>query len=162
MNIEISTISIRKVGEADIASMIASRIDYLTEMQGERESRFVEQLKNDLSGFFHRSIADGSVVAFLAEYEGTALSYGAMVLREIPGDFNRSSYLEGDILNMYTIPHARRKGISTLILNRLINEAKALGVTKLALHTSKDGEKLYRSVGFEAPEYPYLEMALVY
>jgi len=162
MNIEISTIGIRKVEEADIDSMIAYRIAYLTEMQGARESRFVELLKKDLSVFFHRSIADGSFVSFVAEYEGTALSYGAMVLREIPGDFNRSSYLEGDILNMYTIPLARRKGISTLILNRLITEAKAMGVTKLALHTSKDGEKLYRSVGFKAPEYPYLEMALVY
>ena len=58
---------------------------------------------------------------------------------------------------MYTIPEARRKGISSLILERLLEEAKLMGMTKVALHTSKDGEKLYRNFGFAEPHYPYLE-----
>ena len=80
-----------------------------------------------------------------------------MVIKEIPGDVKRSTYLEGDILNMYTIPEARRKGISSLILESLLNEAKKTGITKVALHTSKDGEKLYRKYHFSEPVYPYLE-----
>lgn len=160
MNIEISKISVRKVDDVDIEAMIRYRIDYLTEMQGEREPNFIEEITNKLSTFFHKSIANNSFVALVAEYEGTIVGYGGLVLREIPGDFNCSSYLEGDILNVYTVPKARRKGISTVILNQLINEAKSLGVTKLALHTSKDGEQLYRSVGFNKPQYPYLELVL--
>jgi len=162
MNIEIPKIKIRTVEEADIALMIRHRVDYLTEMQGERETSFIEQLKADMQGFFHRSLINGSFIALVAEFEGIALAYGGMVLREIPGDFNRSSYLEGDILNMYTIPTARRKGISTLILKELLSKAKSLGVTKVALHTSRDGEKLYRSVGFSEPLYPYLELPIEY
>lgn len=160
MNIEISKVSIRKVEEADIAAMISHRIDYLTEMQGERKPAFVEELRNEMSAYFHKSLANGSFIALVAEYDGNIVAYGGLVLREIPGDFNRSTYLEGDILNMYTIPKARRMGISTLILNQLLTEAKSLGVTKLALHTSKDGEKLYRSFGFNKPVYPYLELPL--
>ena len=159
-NIEISKISVRKVNDVDIDAMIRYRIDYLLEMQGEREPSYVEQLTNKLSAYFHKGIANNSFLALVAEYEGAIVSYGGLVLREIPGDFNCPSYLEGDILNMYTIPKVRRKGISTVILNQLITEAKSLGVTKLALHTSKDGEKLYRSVGFNKPEYPYLELVL--
>jgi len=79
-----------------------------------------------------------------------------MALRRIPGDFNGTTYLEGDVLNMYTLHEARRQGISTLILNRLIAEAKNQGVTKLALHTTMAGEKLYRSAGFDNPMYPYM------
>jgi len=162
MNIEISKIKIRNVEAVDIASMIRYRIDYLTEMQGERESSFIEELKVEMNEFFHKSISNSSFIALVAEHEGNAVAYGGIVLRVIPGDFNRSSYLEGDILNMYTIPGARRKGISTLILKQLLITAKSMGVSKVALHTSKDGEKLYRSVGFSEPQFPYLELPLVY
>jgi GNAT superfamily N-acetyltransferase len=161
MTIEISKIKICKVGEKDIASMIRYRIDYLTEMQGERENSFIEQLKVEMEGYFHKSISNGSFFALVAEFEENIVAYGGMVLREIPGDFNRSSYFEGDILNMYTIPTARRKGISTLILKQLLITAKSMGVTKVALHTSKDGEKLYRSVGFSEPLFPYFELPMV-
>jgi GNAT superfamily N-acetyltransferase len=61
---------------------------------------------------------------------------------------------------MYTIPEARKQGISSLILKQLIAEAKLLGVSKLALYTSLAGEKLYRSAGFKNPEFPFLEMNL--
>lgn len=160
MNIEISKIKTHRVGEADISSMIQYRIDYLTEMQGERDKEFIRQLKTEMYRFFKKSISNGSFVGFYAEIEEHILAYGGMVIREIPGDFNRSSYLEADILNMYTIPSARRKGISTIILKQLLSEAKSIGITKIALHTSKDGEKLYRSVGFNEPLFPYLELPL--
>jgi len=102
----------------------------------------------------------GSFFALQAEYEGEVIAFGAMVIKQIPGDFNQSSYLEGDILNMYTIPSARRKGISSLVLSRLIKEARQIGISKVALHTSKDGEQLYRKFGFSDPSYPYLELGL--
>jgi len=160
MNIEIKKVKIRQVEPGDIPSMIQHRIDYLTEMQGKRDDVFIQQLKTEMTGFFKKSILNGSFIALVAELDDVAIAYGGLVLREIPGDFNRSCYLEGDILNMYTIPSARRHGISTLILKQLIINAKTMGVTKLALHTSKDGEKLYRSIGFSEPLFPYLELPL--
>ena len=160
MTIDLKKIMIRTVELEDIPSMIQHRIDYLAEMQGKRDEDFIRQLKNDMNDFFKKSLLNGSFIALVAEHEESIVAYGGIVLREIPGDFNRSSYLEGDILNMYTIPEARRQGISTLILKQLLIEATSMGVTKLALHTSKDGEKLYRSIGFSDPLYPYLELPL--
>jgi GNAT superfamily N-acetyltransferase len=61
---------------------------------------------------------------------------------------------------MYTIPEARRQGISSMILSQLLTEAKAMGISKVALHTSKDGEILYRKFGFAEPIYSYLELVL--
>ncbi|NJO70356.1 MAG: GNAT family N-acetyltransferase [Bacteroidetes bacterium] len=83
-----------------------------------------------------------------------------MVIKKIPGDFNKASYLEGDILNMYTIPGLRRKGISSLILTELLKEARNMGISKVALHTSNDGEKMYRNFGFTDPVYPVLELVI--
>jgi len=160
MNIDIQKIVIRNVELEDISSMVRYRLDYLTEMQGERDDTFIKKLKIEMNGFFKKGILNGSFIALVAESDDNIVAYGGLVLKEIPGDFNCMSYLEGDILNMYTIPQARRQGISTLILKQLLIEAKRIGVTKLALHTSEDGEKLYRSIGFTEPFYPYLELPL--
>lgn len=157
---EIGKINIRKVETADIPAMTNARLNYLTEMQGARTQAYLLELQQNLEAFFKQTMMEGSFFALLAEYEGVIVSYGGMVLKKIPGDLNQSSYLEGDILNMYTLPEFRRKGISSRILKKLIEEAKALGVSKVALHCSKDGEPLYRKFGFEDPVYPYLELIL--
>lgn len=153
-------IRIRPVEAHDIPLMTAARIDYLTEMQGERPGQYVQELQENLQQFFKVTMQEGSFFALLAEYDGKVVSYGGMILKKIPGDFNQSSYLEGDILNMYTLPSYRRKGISSLILEALLLEAKKRGISKVALHCSKDGEPLYRKYGFEDPVYPYLELII--
>lgn len=151
---------IRRVSSQDIEGLTAARIDYLTEMQGERSDPYKKELRHELQVYFHKSILEGTFLAFLAEVDSHAISWGAMVLKKIPGDFNRSTYLEGDILNMYTLPAFRRRGISSRILEALLSEAKNMGISKVALHCSKDGEPLYRKYGFSDPVYPYLELPL--
>lgn len=110
--------------------------------------------------YFRKSLEGGRFFALYAETEGEIFSFGGMIIKEIPGDSYKSSYIEGDILNIYTIPEARRQGISSMILERLLAEAKSMGISKVALHTSKDGEILYRKFGFSEPAYPYLELVL--
>ena len=148
------------VEEDDIPVMTAHRLSYLLEMQGERDTHFLAKLERELMAFFRRHLREGNFFALVAESEGLVLGYGAMVLKTIPGDLNQSSYLEGDILNMYTLPHARRQGVGRIILEALVLEARSRGLSKIGLHTSKDGEHLYRSYGFSEPQYPYLEMIL--
>lgn len=160
MQIDLSTVKIREVGSDEVDLLTTYRMAYLAEMQGERSDEYQEKLKNEMNQYFAEALAENRFFAFLAELNGEALSFGAMVLKKIPGDFNQSSYLEGDILNMYTVPFARRKGISALILQQLITEARYRGVTKVSLHTSKDGEKLYRKFGFSEPIFPVLEICL--
>lgn len=160
MQIDLSQIQIRKIESDEIGLLSHYRMAYLAEMQGERSEEYQEKLKSELNRYFTEAMAENRFFAFLAELNGEILSFGGMVIKKIPGDFNQSSYLEGDILNMYTVPFARRKGISAMILKKLLEEARHLGMTKVSLHTSKDGEKLYRKFGFSEPTYPVLELCL--
>ncbi|MEI8113027.1 MAG: GNAT family N-acetyltransferase [Bacteroidia bacterium] len=161
MQIDQSKIRIHEIESGDVELLTTYRMAYLTEMQGERSEEYQIKLRNELNLYFTKALAEDRVFAFLAKQDNQALSFGAMVLKKIPGDFNSSSYLEGDILNMYTVPFARRKGISALILEQLIAEARRRGISKISLHTSKDGEKLYRKFGFNEPVYPVLELCLL-
>lgn len=160
MHIDLSRITIREISANEVELLTTYRMAYLTEMQGERDEDYQQMLKSELNQYFSDALAEKRFFAFLAELNGEILSFGAMVLKKIPGDFNQSSYLEGDILNMYTVPFARRKGISAIILQHLLNEAMRREVSKVSLHTSKDGEKLYRKFGFAEPLYPVLELCL--
>jgi len=160
MNIEISALKIRKIEHPDISLLVDYRLKYLAELQGEQAVQNIEITRTGLENYFRNAIKQNRFFAFAAEIDGVVVSFGGMVVKEIPGDFSRSTYLEGDILNMYTVPAARRKGISQLILNALLKEAVMLGIGKVALHTSKDGEHLYRKNGFAEPVYPYLELVL--
>lgn len=160
MQIDLSKIQIREIGTSEVELLTNFRMAYLTELQGEQTEEYQQQLQKDLNLYFSQALAEKRFFAYLAELKGEILSFGAMVIKKIPGDFNQTAYLEGDILNMFTVPFARRKGISALILQQLINEAKNRGISKVSLHTSKDGEKLYRKFGFSEPVYPVLELCL--
>ena len=157
MKIDPSKLIVRKTDVSDVPLLVAYRVRYLTELQGEMDEQYKLKLVDDLTRYFDRALTEGRFIAFYAELEGTIVSFGGMVVKEIPGDIYKTSYLEGDILNMYTVPKARRQGISSVILEALLDEAKKLGISKVALHTSKDGEKLYRKYDFNEPVYPYLE-----
>lgn len=146
------------IGKDQVELLTRYRMAYLTELQGERPAEYQQKLSEELNRFFKEAMDDDRFFAFMAELDGEIVSFGGMVIKKIPGDFNQSMYLEGDILNMYTIPAARRKGISAQILEQLIAEAKRRGISKISLHTTKDGEKLYRKFGFEEPHYPVLEL----
>jgi ribosomal protein S18 acetylase RimI-like enzyme len=157
---ELQSLVVRKVSETDVDEMVMHRINYLTEMYGKYEPIQEKKLHSELREYILSGIKNDSFVAFVAEVGGKSVSYGAMVFRTVPGDFKVSTYLEGDILNMYTIPEARKQGISTIVLEKLIAEARSKGVAKLSLHTTEAGEKLYRSAGFSEPVFPYLELVL--
>jgi GNAT superfamily N-acetyltransferase len=160
MQIDLSNVQIREIGTSEVETLTTYRMAYLTELQGEQSEEYQLKLRQELNDYFTQALTEKRFFAYLAELKGEILSFGAMVIKKIPGDFNQSSYLEGDILNMFTVPFARRKGISAMILQQLINEAKNRGISKISLHTSKDGEKLYRKFGFSEPVYPVLELCL--
>lgn len=156
----IENVKISKITLDEIPSMTAARLNYLTEMQGARSEEYLQELRQSLQLYFNNAILAGSFFALKAEQDGKVVSYGGMIVKKIPGDLNQSSYLEGEILNMYTLPEYRRQGISSLILKELIAEAGKMGISKLALHCSKAGEPLYRKFGFSDPVYPYLELVI--
>jgi len=69
MVIDKDKIIIRRVGSADIDTMITYRIKYLTEIQGERPAAVINHLQNELSSYFNTGIQNGSVVALVAIFK---------------------------------------------------------------------------------------------
>lgn len=158
--IQMSNLTLQKIGIEQIELLTKYRLEYLTEMQGELSREYKAELEKGLNEYFREVMEGERFFAYMALQGEKVVSFGAMVIKKIPGDANKPLYLEGDILNMYTLPEERRKGYSAVILQELIDEARRRGISKISLHTSKDGEKLYRKFGFSEPHYPVLELCL--
>lgn len=157
MTLDLSNVVLSRIDSSMVELLVKYRIDYLKELQGEQEVSLVEKTKEQLEIFFREALEQGRVVAYIASINGEPISFGAMIIKKIPGDFCKPIYLEGDILNMYTVPAARKQGVSAMVLQKLLEYASGNGISKVSLHTTKAGERLYRKFGFGEPIYPVLE-----
>ncbi len=55
-------------------------------------------------------------------------------------------------MNVYTRADHRRRGISTKMVEILIEEAKENGVTEISLDATEMGRPLYEALGFQASD----------
>jgi GNAT superfamily N-acetyltransferase len=56
----------------------------------------------------------------------------------------------GIIINVFTEPKWRKKGVAALLLKQIIHWAQAEGLDRIILHASDEGRALYERLGFVA------------
>jgi GNAT superfamily N-acetyltransferase len=161
MEIEKKKIVYRRATIDDVPALVDYRVLFLNEVYDHPESNKTGILRKSLLEYFTGAIPSRDFIAWVAECEGKIVGTSGMVIWQIPARYGgveggRLGYL----LNFYTVPEARRKGIGTRLLNELIEEAKSLGLKRLHLHASKDGINIYRRAGFVEPEQPELVLKL--
>ena len=145
----------------DVGTLVNFRIRFLNELGNHPENEETKILRNSLKQYFSESIPSNYFVGWLAECEGKIVGTSGMVVWQMPG---RYGGLEegrlGYILNMYTVPEARGKGICTQLLDELMKEARKLGLKYLQLHASEDGVGIYKKAGFTYPKQVEMIMRL--
>jgi GNAT superfamily N-acetyltransferase len=71
-----------------------------------------------------------------------------MVLFERPPIAYNLTSREGYVLNMYTTPDCRNRGIAILLLGKIISFAKSNSITRLWLHATSKGIGIYKRFRF--------------
>jgi len=140
--------------EADINALVTSRIAFLTRLMGAQEMAATQLLHDHLDAYFRRAVPSKDYIGVVAKSDGKIVATGGMVFREQPGSFKNPSGKTAYILNMYTIPDFRRRGISTNILNQLMEIATGMGIQSFELHATGDGEPVYQKCGFHKHHEP--------
>jgi GNAT superfamily N-acetyltransferase len=161
MEIENDRINYRRANVDDIEILIDFRVRFLNELYNHPEDDETEILKKALEEYFSEAIPSNEFIAWLAEYGGKIIGTSGMVAWQMPARYGGlESGKLGYILNLYTTPEARKKGICTRLLNELIKEAKSLGLKYLHLHASEEGINIYRKAGFSKPDQIELKLRL--
>jgi len=148
------TITYHKAGPDDVQALVDFRIVFALELTGKQQPRAIENLREQMTAFFNRATADQSCISILAKCNGRVAGIGSLQMREQPGNFRNPSGRWGYIMNMYTVPEFRRKGICTAILDSLVEEGRKSGITAFELHATRPGEPVYRKNGFDKHSEP--------
>ena len=62
--------------------------------------------------------------------------------------FDHPTGKRAHLMNVYTRKEFRRRGVGSLMVKFLIEEAKSRGVTEISLDATEMGHPLYKSLGF--------------
>jgi GNAT superfamily N-acetyltransferase len=161
MEIEKERIVCRRATLDDVSALVDYRIQFLNEHFGHAEDDDTMVVRKSLREYFVKAIPSEGFIAWVAEYEGRIIATSGMVVWQKPAMYGGvESGKLGYLLNFYTIPEARRKGVSTRLLNELIKEARSSGLKYVHLHASRDGIDIYRRAGFVEPDEPELVLRL--
>jgi GNAT superfamily N-acetyltransferase len=139
---------------ADLRILIDSREDFLCEYWGVQEPEQENKLREELKFFFEREIPSQTYVSWIARKEDRFAGIGGMKISVKPGSFRIPDGKNAYIMNMYTFPEFRRRGIGSALLQRLLGTGKELGVSFFELHATKEGEALYHKNGFSVHDQP--------
>ncbi len=160
MLLEKDKILLRIATTNDIDILIYYRLQFLKEIQGQPSEEMENQLRQSLREYFSKTLLNNSFIAWIAEYKGVSISFGGIVIREQPGNFEIPDGKTGYILNMYTVPEYRNNGIGTMIFRKLLEEGKSHNLSKIELHATLDGEPIYRKYGFSIPHDKAMEITI--
>ncbi len=102
------------------------------------------------STYLKTAMANGSFRAWLAADGDRIVAGGAVIISPWPAHPYDLECRRATILNVYTDPEFRRRGIARQLMQTIIAWCKREGFARVTLHASDDGHHLYESLGFEA------------
>jgi GNAT superfamily N-acetyltransferase len=149
-----SEVQYRLASINDIKILIDSRVDFLVEFGGKRETEIENNLRARLKEYFENALGEHTYVSWIAMVNDEFAGIGGMVIYDKPGNYMVPEGRTGYIMNMYTVPKFRKQGIANTIINKLLETGKEMGIRFYELHASKEGEPLYRRNEFQLHHQP--------
>lgn len=142
-------IIIRAADLNDLKHILHHRTTMFEEM-GFRDPGVLRQVEGSSREYFSRALNNGTYRAWLAEgSEEGVVAGGGIVIADWPGYPGEGLAKRAWILNMYTEPQARGRGIAKRLLNVILDWCRANGFRTVSLHASPAGRPLYESAGFQ-------------
>ncbi len=101
----------------------------------------------------------GRYLSWLVEAEsGVPIANAGLLLIEWPPNSRDLTPLRGYVMNVWTHPEHRRRGIARKLMDIVMAEARQRRIRVLALHASDTGRQLYEQLGFrQSREMLYVE-----
>lgn len=138
----------KKATIEDIDELVRTRIIVL---------RAANKLSNDVDmsvvemesyAYYKRALESGNCIAYLVYDDGIFVGAGGVSFYQVMPTYHNPTGEKAYIMNMYTAPEYRRQGIAFHTLDLLVKDAKAQGVSQIALEATDMGQPLYEKYGF--------------
>jgi ribosomal protein S18 acetylase RimI-like enzyme len=150
-------ISYRRAMTDDAPLLVQMRMEFLAELHQKDDSSSTEaDLRDNLLDYFYSKVKKNEFIAWLAVADDKVVATSGLTFYQIPPSTKNPTGKIAYIMNMYTQPAYRRRGIADELFSKLMEEAVSLGYRKISLHASNMGMNLYVRHGFKTPNTPEL------
>jgi GNAT superfamily N-acetyltransferase len=140
--------TIRRVTLNDLDEFIELRLQLMHEtgyLEGKQtSSKLVEATRT----YFLTNLPTERFIAWVAEAESRIVGNSGLVFFEKPPVGENLTGLEAYVMNMYTIPEWRGKGIAMALMQEIIHFVKTTSARRIWLHTTRYGQHVYEQSGF--------------
>jgi predicted GNAT family acetyltransferase len=139
---------IRKAELKDLDALFDNRMEFIRNMHHE-EVVISDEFKKNTYEFMKQHMADASLAVWVATDNQRIVSCAMVSYYQTLPVMPNPSGNTGYILNVYTHPDYRLRGLATELLKRLIQDSKEKNVGKLHLNATDMGKPVYEKLGFE-------------
>ncbi|MDO5410617.1 MAG: GNAT family N-acetyltransferase [Lachnospiraceae bacterium] len=132
----------------DIEILTETRIEVLRAANKLSSDTDMSEVERQSYSYYKKSLYDGSHIAYLVFDGKRFVGAGGVSFFQVMPTYHNPSGNKAYIMNMYTKPEYRRKGIAIKMLDMLIKDSKNRGVTAISLEATDLGRSLYEKYGF--------------
>jgi GNAT superfamily N-acetyltransferase len=132
---------------ADVDSLVRLRAAFLAELTDCDPSD--PALLNAMSRYFAEKLGSPQgFQAFVAEVNGRVVATTGLIVRRNPPSAKNLQGREGFVLNVFTVPAFRGRGLATALLERTLAAAREARCGRVVLHASDKAVPIYKRAGF--------------
>lgn len=138
---------IRRADRRDIPELTKLRLCYIATDFGEPRPEMRREFERRLPDYFERRLGS-ELRAYVCEEEGRLISCVLMLVTERPVSPGFPTGYIGTLLNVFTMPEYRRRGIAGSLVRMAIADGRDLGLSHIELQATDQGQSLYSEIGF--------------
>ena len=139
---------IRRATLEDAETLVRLRVTFLEEVGQFAEGVDSGAVAEAFRRYLQRKLPPGEFLAWVAEGEGEIVATSGLVFFERPPNGTSPTGLEAYVMNMYTLPRWRGRGLATALLDAALAHVKRTDARRVWLHATDVGRPVYERAGF--------------
>lgn len=132
----------------DLDLLVRTRIQVLLAANQLPEDTDMTAVETASRDYYRTALADGSHAAWLVFDGDTWIGAGGVSFYRVMPTYHNCSGWKAYLMNIYTHPDYRRRGVARHMVDLLVGEVRDRGVTAISLEATATGMPLYESYGF--------------
>ena len=142
------TLLFKRATASDIDILVETRIEVLRAANHLSEDIDMSLVEEKSYEYYNHCFDAGDHVAYLV-YDGKNFAAcGGVSFYKVMPTYNNPSGINAYVMNMYTRPEYRRKGIANEVLDLLLKEAVTQDIKRITLEATDAGKPVYMKYGF--------------
>ncbi len=138
----------KKATIVDLDILVETRIEVLRAANKLSEDVDMSEVRRQSYEYYVEALENNTHAAYLVFDEEQFVGAGAVSYYRVMPTYHNPSGWKAYIMNMYTKPEYRRKGIAFKTLDLLVEDAKGKGITSISLEATEMGQPLFAKYGF--------------